>query len=128
MFRREMGSKRGSLPPKEGDLTCMTLTYLLTIVPKSVVPTNHVHLPMEAWLCNVFILSVSLFRGHVYRNFRVPRYDVNTQPYTRGTWMLVGRTSRYRRRVICQFSSNFEYNLSFFLYLSKYFHSGYMVL
>ena len=23
MFRREMGSKRGSLPPKEGDLTCM---------------------------------------------------------------------------------------------------------
>ena len=26
MFRREMGSKRGSLPPKEGDLTCMSLT------------------------------------------------------------------------------------------------------
>ena len=26
MFRREMGSKRGSLPPKEGDLTCMPLT------------------------------------------------------------------------------------------------------
>ena len=25
MFRREMGSKRGSLPPKEGDLTCMSL-------------------------------------------------------------------------------------------------------
>ena len=25
MFRREMGSKRGSLPPKEGDLTCMLL-------------------------------------------------------------------------------------------------------
>ena len=24
MSRREMGSKRGSLPPKEGDLTCMT--------------------------------------------------------------------------------------------------------
>ena len=24
MFRREMGSKRGSLPPKEGDLTCMS--------------------------------------------------------------------------------------------------------
>ena len=23
IFRREMGSKRGSLPPKEGDLTCM---------------------------------------------------------------------------------------------------------
>ena len=23
MFRREMGSKRGCLPPKEGDLTCM---------------------------------------------------------------------------------------------------------
>ena len=23
MFRREKGSKRGSLPPKEGDLTCM---------------------------------------------------------------------------------------------------------
>ena len=23
MLRREMGSKRGSLPPKEGDLTCM---------------------------------------------------------------------------------------------------------
>ena len=23
MFRREMGSKRGSLPPKEGDLTCV---------------------------------------------------------------------------------------------------------
>ena len=23
MSRREMGSKRGSLPPKEGDLTCM---------------------------------------------------------------------------------------------------------
>ena len=28
MFRREMGSKRGSLPPKEGDLTCMQ------VVPK----------------------------------------------------------------------------------------------
>ena len=26
MSRREMGSKRGSLPPKEGDLTCMKLT------------------------------------------------------------------------------------------------------
>ena len=25
MFRREMGSKRGSLPPKEGDLTCMII-------------------------------------------------------------------------------------------------------
>ena len=24
MFRSEMGSKRGSLPPKEGDLTCMS--------------------------------------------------------------------------------------------------------
>ena len=23
MFRREMTSKKGSLPPKEGDLTCM---------------------------------------------------------------------------------------------------------
>ena len=23
MYRREMRSKRGSLPPKEGDLTCM---------------------------------------------------------------------------------------------------------
>ena len=28
MFRREMGSKRGSLPPKEGDLTCMPLRPL----------------------------------------------------------------------------------------------------
>ena len=27
MFRREMGSKRGSLPPKEGDLTCMMLFF-----------------------------------------------------------------------------------------------------
>ena len=27
MFRREMGSKRGSLPPKEGDLTCMHLVF-----------------------------------------------------------------------------------------------------
>ena len=26
MFRREMGSKRGSLPPKEGDLTCNLLS------------------------------------------------------------------------------------------------------
>ena len=26
MLRREMGSKRGSLPPKEGDLTCMDLS------------------------------------------------------------------------------------------------------
>ena len=25
MFRREMGSKRGSFPPKEGDLTCMCM-------------------------------------------------------------------------------------------------------
>ena len=25
MFRREMGSKRGSLPPKEGDLTCLCM-------------------------------------------------------------------------------------------------------
>ena len=27
MLRREMGSKRGSLPPKEGDLTCMHLVW-----------------------------------------------------------------------------------------------------
>ena len=27
MFRREMGSKRGSLPPKEGDLTCMSYSF-----------------------------------------------------------------------------------------------------
>ena len=25
MFRREMRLKRGSLPPKEGDLTCMSV-------------------------------------------------------------------------------------------------------
>ena len=25
LFRREMGSKRGSLPPKDGDLTCMCM-------------------------------------------------------------------------------------------------------
>ena len=29
MIRREMGSKRGSLPPKEGDLTCMYYSYFL---------------------------------------------------------------------------------------------------
>ena len=29
MFRREMGSKRGSLPPKEGDLTCMSWRTML---------------------------------------------------------------------------------------------------
>ena len=28
MFRREMGSKRGSLPPKEGDLTCMHCLFV----------------------------------------------------------------------------------------------------
>ena len=28
MFRREMRSKRGSLPPNEGDLTCMKLVNL----------------------------------------------------------------------------------------------------
>ena len=28
LLRREMGSKRGSLPPKEGDLTCMYYYYL----------------------------------------------------------------------------------------------------
>ena len=28
MFRREMGSKRGSLPPKEVDLTCMWYMYI----------------------------------------------------------------------------------------------------
>ena len=28
MFRREMGSKRGSLPPKEGDLTCMAICHI----------------------------------------------------------------------------------------------------
>ena len=27
MFRREMGSKRGSLPPEEGDLTCMGFLF-----------------------------------------------------------------------------------------------------
>ena len=31
MFRREMGSKRGSLPPKEGDLTCMHLQVLMYV-------------------------------------------------------------------------------------------------
>ena len=29
MFRSEMGSKRGSLPPKEGDLTCMKYILML---------------------------------------------------------------------------------------------------
>ena len=33
MFRREMGSKRGSLPPKEGDLTCMELFNVPCIGP-----------------------------------------------------------------------------------------------
>ena len=28
MLRREMGSKRGSLPPKEGDLTCMKTSLI----------------------------------------------------------------------------------------------------
>ena len=37
MFRREMGLKRGSLPPKEGDLTCMhtTDTYLSRFIAGS---------------------------------------------------------------------------------------------
>ena len=29
--------------------------------------------------------------------------------------------------IAVRYSLNFEYNLSFLLYLSKYFHSGYMV-
>ena len=29
MFRREIGSKRGSLPPKEGDLTCMCFMHIV---------------------------------------------------------------------------------------------------
>ena len=33
MFRREMGSKRGSLPPKEGDLTCMVCPFKIAIDP-----------------------------------------------------------------------------------------------
>ena len=36
-FRREMGSKRGSLPPKEGkegDLTCMKM-FIALVRPKS---------------------------------------------------------------------------------------------
>ena len=32
MFRREMGSKRGSLPPKEGDLSCMKTNVLVNIL------------------------------------------------------------------------------------------------
>ena len=40
MFRREMGSKRGSLPPKEGDLTCMSfvtwqMLFIIWDVPTS---------------------------------------------------------------------------------------------
>ena len=32
MFKREMRSKRGSLPPKEGDLTCMHKIFGLNCV------------------------------------------------------------------------------------------------
>ena len=30
MFRREMGSKRGSVPPKKGDLTFMLLLKVIS--------------------------------------------------------------------------------------------------
>ena len=42
MFRREMGSKRGSLPPKEGDLTCMDYPF-------------HTLLHVTWWICYVLI-------------------------------------------------------------------------
>ena len=35
MSRREMGSKRGSLPPKEGDLTCMFLAHLFNFFSRT---------------------------------------------------------------------------------------------
>ena len=38
MFRREMGSKRGSLPPKEGDLTCMLLASIICVKQLHLVP------------------------------------------------------------------------------------------
>ena len=33
MLRREMESKRGRLPPKEGDLTCMSLVRCTALRP-----------------------------------------------------------------------------------------------
>ena len=35
MFRREKESKRGSLPPKEGDLTCMKNSKWIKYCPNS---------------------------------------------------------------------------------------------
>ena len=41
MFRREMGSKRGSLPPKEGDLTCMSMyPFISPFQPVLLKPKN----------------------------------------------------------------------------------------
>ena len=56
--------------------------------------------------------------------FESPKCDVNPQPNTRGIGPLVGRTSGNRRSVMHVCSDNFEYNLSFLLYLSIYFQFG----
>ena len=58
--------------------------------------------------------------------FESLKYDVNPKPNTRGIGPLVGRTSCYPGSY-AHFSGNFEYNLRFLLYLTKYFHSSYIV-
>ena len=59
--------------------------------------------------------------------FESPKCDVNPQPNTRGIGPLVGRTSGNRRSVMHVLTVIFRKKISFLLYLSIYFHSGYIV-
>ena len=52
MFRREMGSKRGSLPPKEGDLTCMLVSMAKKAGKHESDFTTHVYLVL---LCKMHV-------------------------------------------------------------------------
>ena len=60
--------------------------------------------------------------------FESPKCDVNPQPNTRSIGPLVGRTSGNRRSVMHVLAVILSITqVSFLLYLSIYFHSGYMV-
>ena len=74
MLRREMRSKRGSLPPKKGDLTCMKSSQHAHIV-KSVLqnvefssPQNMtsiyclIHRVLDRWLAEPGVITVVLCR------------------------------------------------------------------
>ena len=61
MLRREMGSERGSLPPKEGDLTCMTYKRLYELPKTRLFTKNTVQSTENTHVCTENTLVLVLY-------------------------------------------------------------------